>query len=99
MLMLLEESLPGNPIATSFPGGFPPMWPVFKQLFTGDVTCLGDTAFSERTKALQPRTHTADKVVPSVCPYCAVGCGQRVYVKNKRIIDIEGDPDSPISRG
>lgn len=35
----------------------------------------------------------------SICPYCAVGCGQRVYVKNGRIIDIEGDPDSPISRG
>ena len=37
--------------------------------------------------------------VHSVCPYCAVGCGQLVYVKNERILDIEGDPDSPISRG
>jgi formate dehydrogenase major subunit len=35
----------------------------------------------------------------SVCPYCAVGCGQRVYVRDERVIQIEGDPDSPISRG
>ena len=35
----------------------------------------------------------------SVCPYCAVGCGQKVYVKDERIVQIEGDPDSPISRG
>ena len=38
-------------------------------------------------------------MVASVCPYCAVGCGQRVYVKNEQVIQIEGDPDSPISRG
>ena len=36
-----------------------------------------------------PRTRAADKVVESVCPYCAVGCGQLVYVKDRRIIDIE----------
>ena len=35
----------------------------------------------------------------SICPYCAVGCGQRVYVKDERVIQIEGDPESPISRG
>ena len=35
----------------------------------------------------------------SICPYCAVGCGQHVYVKGNRIVQIEGDPDSPISRG
>ena len=35
----------------------------------------------------------------SVCPYCAVGCGQKVYVKGEKVIQIEGDPDSPISRG
>ena len=75
------------------------MWPVFKQFFRGDLTCLGDTAFSERTKQLKPRTGTADKEVQSVCPYCAVGCGQIVHVKDKQIINIEGDPDSPISRG
>ncbi len=37
--------------------------------------------------------------VDSVCPYCAVGCGQKVYVKEGRIIDIEGNPDSPINEG
>jgi len=75
------------------------MWPVFKQFLKGDLTCLGETAYSERSKNLQPRTKTADKVVRSVCPYCAVGCGQLVHLKNKEIINIEGDPDSPISRG
>jgi len=38
-------------------------------------------------------------MVRSVCPYCAVGCGQRVYVKDEQVIQIEGDPDSPVSRG
>jgi len=54
---------------------------------------------SERTKSLEPRTKHADKVVGSVCPYCAVGCGQLVYLKNGKIIDIEGDPASPVSNG
>jgi len=53
---------------------------------------------SERSKTLQPRIHDA-QVVKSVCPYCAVGCGQRVYVKDGKVIDIEGDYDSPISQG
>ena len=48
---------------------------------------------------LSPRTRSADKIVKSICPYCAVGCGQDVYVRDGKIIDIEGDPDSPISRG
>jgi formate dehydrogenase major subunit len=38
-------------------------------------------------------------MVQSICPYCAVGCGQRVFVKDERVVQIEGDPDSPISRG
>jgi formate dehydrogenase major subunit len=38
-------------------------------------------------------------MVRSICPYCAVGCGQRVYVKDEQVVQIEGDPDSPISRG
>jgi formate dehydrogenase major subunit len=45
------------------------------------------------------RTEQADRVVSSVCPYCAVGCGQKVYVKDEKVIQIEGDPESPISRG
>ncbi len=46
-----------------------------------------------------PRTRAADKVVTSVCPYCAVGCSQLVYVKDRQIIDIEGNPASPINEG
>ncbi len=53
---------------------------------------------SERSKNLKPRIHDA-QMFKSVCPYCAVGCGQRVYVKDGKVIDIEGDYDSPISGG
>jgi len=74
-------------------------WPVIKQIQNGDADALGHTASSDRTRTLAPRTRGADKVVASVCPYCAVGCGQLVYVKNDRIVDIEGDPNSPISEG
>jgi formate dehydrogenase major subunit len=70
-----------------------------RQLLHRDLTALGATASSARTEELRPRTETADRVVKSICPYCAVGCGQLVYVKDERITDIEGDPDSPISEG
>jgi formate dehydrogenase major subunit len=74
-------------------------WPVLRQLRDGDPGGLGRSARSERSEALTPRTAEADRVVKSVCPYCAVGCGQNVYVKDEQVIQIEGDPDSPISRG
>jgi len=74
-------------------------WPIVQQLATGDRDAFGDAAHSARTRALRPRTETADRVVRSVCPYCAVGCGQLVYVKDGKITDIEGDPDSPMSEG
>lgn len=74
-------------------------WPVVRQLLSRDIRGLGATAFTERTETLQPRTKQADAVVQSVCPYCAVGCGQRVFVKDGTITGIEGDPDSPISEG
>jgi formate dehydrogenase major subunit len=74
-------------------------WPAVKQLRDGDSRGLGRTAFSTRSIELTPRTRTADKVVKSICPYCAVGCGQDIYVRDGRITDIEGDPDSPVSRG
>ena len=54
---------------------------------------------SQRTEDLTARTTTADRVARSVCPYCAVGCGQRVFVKDEKVVQIEGDPDSPVSRG
>jgi formate dehydrogenase major subunit len=72
--------------------------PLLRQL-GGDPLGLGRSAQSVRSERLTPRTKTADKVVQSVCPYCAVGCGQKVYVKDERVVQIEGDPDSPISRG
>src|SRR5205085_9209146 len=72
--------------------------PLFRQL-QGDPLGLGRAARSRRSQQLTPRTKTADRVVQSVCPYCAVGCGQRVYAKDGKVIQIEGDPDSPISRG
>jgi len=72
--------------------------PLVRQL-AGDPLALGRAARSRRSERLAPRTASADRVVPSICPYCAVGCGQRVYVQDERITQIEGDPDSPISRG
>ena len=74
-------------------------WPVLRQIAAGDATGLDGTARSPRTDALRPRTERADRVVPSICPYCGVGCGQLVYVEDGKITDIEGDPDSPISEG
>ncbi len=72
--------------------------PFLRQL-AGDPLGLGRAAQSRRSRRLRPRTETADKVVQSVCPFCAVGCGQKVYAKDNKVIQIEGDPDSPISRG
>ena len=74
-------------------------WPVYRQLTGADPLGRGSAARSKATDSVVSRTATADKVVQSVCPYCAVGCGQRVFVKDGKVVQIEGDPDSPISRG
>ncbi len=74
-------------------------WPAYRQLAGADALGRGAAARSRATARLVPRTQTADKVVRSVCPYCAVGCGQNVYVRDGQVIQIEGDPDSPVSRG
>jgi formate dehydrogenase major subunit len=74
-------------------------WPVVRQLTEGDPLGLGKAAQSERSRTLRPRIERADHVTQSVCPYCAVGCGQLVYVKDDEVTHIEGDPASPISRG
>lgn len=74
-------------------------WPVVRQVTDGDPLGRGPAVRSPRTDAITARTETADRVARSVCPYCAVGCGQRVFVKDERVTQIEGDPDSPISRG
>ncbi len=74
-------------------------WPVVRQLRGHDRLGRGEAARSARTEAATARTATADKVVKSICPYCAVGCGQDVYVRDGQVVQIEGDPDSPVSRG
>ncbi|TMK86315.1 MAG: dehydrogenase [Actinobacteria bacterium] len=74
-------------------------WPVARQMTGDDPLALRGAAKSARTEALTPRTETADRVVGSICPYCAVGCGQLVYVEGDRVTQIEGDPASPVSRG
>jgi formate dehydrogenase major subunit len=74
-------------------------WPVLRQLSGKDPLGRGPAVRSERTETLTSRTTTADRVARSVCPYCAVGCGQRVFVKDDKVVQIEGDPDSPVSRG
>jgi formate dehydrogenase major subunit len=72
---------------------------LLRQLLTQDRLGMGEAARSPASERMAPRTRSADRVARSICPYCAVGCGQRVYVKDEKVIQIEGDPDSPISRG
>lgn len=74
-------------------------WPILRQLRSGDVFGRAENTQSKKSKELTARIVDADRVARSVCPFCAVGCGQRVYVKDEKVIQIEGDPDSPISRG
>ena len=74
-------------------------WPVVKQIREGDLLGLGKAAQSGRSATLEPRIAEADRVVDSICPYCAVGCAQHVYVKDGEVTQIEGDPASPISQG
>jgi formate dehydrogenase major subunit len=74
-------------------------WPVYRQLTGNDSLGRGKAARSKATEAVVSRTATADRVVKSVCPYCAVGCAQNVYVKDEKIVQIEGNPDSPVNRG
>jgi formate dehydrogenase major subunit len=75
------------------------LWPLLRQLRGPDTLGRGAAAQSSRSEHLQPRTSTADRVVDSVCPFCAVGCAQKVFVKDEKIVQIEGNPESPISRG
>jgi formate dehydrogenase major subunit len=74
-------------------------WPVYRQLAGPDHLGRASAAKSAGSERWHARTEDADEVVRSICPYCAVGCGQKVYVKDGRVTQIEGDPDSPISRG
>ena len=74
-------------------------WPVYRQLTGTDRLGLGAATKTARSAALRPRTATADKTVKSICPYCAVGCGQVVYTRGGELVSIEGNPRSPINQG
>ena len=74
-------------------------WPVYRQLTGDDPLGRGSSVKSAASGELRPRVADAEKVTKSICPYCAVGCGQNVYTENGRVTQIEGDPDSPVSRG
>jgi formate dehydrogenase major subunit len=73
-------------------------WPVVKQFKSGKLQGTGAEAYSEQTEKLRARFVGA-KMTKSICPYCGVGCGQVIYTKGNDIVQIEGDPESPISRG
>ncbi len=72
-------------------------WPLVRQIRTGS-NGTGVEAMSDRSVNLHPKTDGA-QTTQSICPYCGVGCGQLVYHKDGKLISIEGDPASPISRG
>jgi formate dehydrogenase major subunit len=72
-------------------------WPLIQQL-RNRTNGTGIEAMTDRTRNLHPKTSSAE-VARSICPYCGVGCGQLVYHKEGKLISIEGDPGSPISRG
>ena len=74
-------------------------WSLLRQVTSRDRLARGEAAQSERSRSLEPRTVEADRVVDSVCPFCAVGCAQKVFVKDEKIVQIEGNPASPVSRG
>jgi formate dehydrogenase major subunit len=72
-------------------------WPVIRQIKTRSDG-NGAESWSDRTRKLQPKTAGCE-VTRSICPYCAVGCGQLIFHRQGKLISIEGDPESPISRG
>jgi formate dehydrogenase major subunit len=72
-------------------------WAVPRQL--RGQNSFGSAAESEGSRRLRPRLEQADRVGTSICPYCAVGCAQRVYARGNQVIHIEGDRSSPINEG
>jgi len=73
-------------------------WPVIKQIQQGDWQATGEVAMSEATRKLAPKTQGCEET-RSICPYCGVGCGQIIYHRDGKLVGIEGDPESPVSRG
>ncbi len=82
-------------------------WPAARQL-AGLVKGRGgegpgearpsDVAMTDRTRGMKSRLHGTERIA-SVCPYCAVGCGTVVHVKDGAVVDVEGNPESPINEG
>jgi formate dehydrogenase major subunit len=72
-------------------------WPLVRQIVNG-ADGTGPEAMSDQTRRLQRKNKGAEGA-RSICPYCGVGCGQLAFHKNGKLISIEGDPASPISRG
>ena len=77
--------------------GFARDWSLPRQLAGQSV--MAEAARSTTSAHLRPRLEEADRIGTSVCPFCAVGCGQLIYAKNGRPIHVEGDPRSPINQG
>ncbi|MCW2867927.1 MAG: fdhA 3 [Marmoricola sp.] len=78
---------------------FVELWPLVRQLRGPDKLGRGRAVVSAKSEGMRPRTVEADRVVSSVCPFCAVGCAQKVFVADGQVTQIEGDPASPVSRG
>ena len=72
-------------------------WSLPRQ-FAGE-SALSTAAESTTSRELRPRLEQADNIGTSICPFCAVGCSQLVYVKNGKPIHVEGDPRSPVNQG
>jgi formate dehydrogenase major subunit len=65
----------------------------------GALVALGAQPDSVRATVPQTWKLRETSVVPSVCPYCAVGCGMLLHVRDGQLLNAEGNPDSPINRG
>ncbi|MEN3301823.1 MAG: formate dehydrogenase major subunit [Pseudonocardia sp.] len=75
-------------------------WPLVRQASGDDPLGRGTASRSNGGMVdKRARTQDADSVTKSICPFCAVGCGQQIFAKDGKVIHVEGDPDSPISRG
>jgi formate dehydrogenase major subunit len=75
-------------------------WPVLRQLAGDDPLARGTSSRHDGGMVdKRARTQDADTVTKSICPFCAVGCGQQIFSKDGKVTHVEGDPDSPISRG
>ena len=89
-----------KPIRRSLPqraGSFLAQWSLPRQLAGQDG--MAAAARRDASERVRPRLESADRVGTAICPYCAVGCAQKVYARDGRVIAVEGDPASPINQG